>query len=287
MTDDPKGVAPSSLVLYAADDGSTRIACRFEDGSVWLTQAQLAELFQVTVPTVNEHLRNIFAEGEVVREATVRKFLMVRTDGNRSVSRSVDHLSLPVILAVGYRVRSPRGVAFRQWATARLEEYLRKGCVMDDERLRDPSGPGNRRSVSRSEGREEGGGVETWSRDARFGGPRYRGLKPTAPALKPAEAGFQRFTSTCRDGAAPDHVHLLLRWDEVLALSTVVGRIKGATSHAWNRSFTDVPLVWQDGFWAESCAAEPPAELTAYVRGQRAHHGSNALDGAWELGTAG
>ena len=88
-------------------------------------------------------------------------------------------------------------------------------------------------------------------------------------------------------GAAPDHVHLLLRWDEVLALSTVVGRIKGATSHAWNRSFTDVPLVWQDGFWAESCAAEPPAELTAYVRGQRAHHGSNALDGAWELGTAG
>jgi hypothetical protein len=90
----------------------------------------------VSVPTVSEHLANIYQEGELTSEATIRKFLIVRTEGNRSVSRLIDHYSLPAILAIGYRVRSAQGTRFRQWATTRLDEYLIKGFVMDDERLK-------------------------------------------------------------------------------------------------------------------------------------------------------
>jgi hypothetical protein len=107
-----------------------------------LPQRQIAELFQVTVPTVNEHLKGIYEEGELAPEATIRKFRIVQTEGTRQVERFVDHYRLEAILAVGYRVRSPRGTQFRQWATARLEEYLRKGFTMDDERLKNPPGPG-------------------------------------------------------------------------------------------------------------------------------------------------
>ena len=133
----------SQLVLYQTADGQTRIQCRFENENVWLTQALMAELFQVTVPTINEHLKGIFAEGELSASATIRKFLIVRSEGTRQVAREIEHYSLEAILAVGYRVRSLRGTQFRQWATARLKEYLVKGFTMDDERLKNPPGKGH------------------------------------------------------------------------------------------------------------------------------------------------
>jgi hypothetical protein len=132
----------SSIVLYQTEDGRTRVQCRFEDETIWLTQAQIGELFQVTVPTVNEHLRGVFADGELSQGATIRKFRIVRMEGTRRVEREIDHYRLEGILAVGYRVRSPRGTQFRQWATARLSEYLLKGFTMDDERLKNPAGLG-------------------------------------------------------------------------------------------------------------------------------------------------
>lgn len=132
----------SSIILYQTEDGCTRIRCRFENETLWLTQALIAELFQVSVPTVNEHLKGIFADGELEAVATIRKFRIVRIEGQREVTREIEHYSLPAILAVGYRIRSQRGTQFRQWATARLGEYLLKGFVMDDERLKNPQGPG-------------------------------------------------------------------------------------------------------------------------------------------------
>ena len=140
----PDNDAPqTSIILYQTEDGRTRIQCRFENETIWLTQALIADLFQVTAPTVNEHLKGIFAEGELAPEATIRKFRMVRSEGARRVARAIKHYSLPAILAVGYRVRSHRGTQFRQWATARLSEYLVKGFTMDDERLKNPPGKGH------------------------------------------------------------------------------------------------------------------------------------------------
>lgn len=95
-----------SMTLYQTEDGRTRVQCRFEDETIWLTQALIAELFQVTVPTVNEHLKGIFAEGEQIPDRTIRKFRIVRFEGTREVARDVDHYSLQAILAVGYRVRA-------------------------------------------------------------------------------------------------------------------------------------------------------------------------------------
>jgi hypothetical protein len=133
----------SSIILYQTEDGRTRIECRFESDTIWLTQALIAELFQVAVPTVNEHLKGIFAEGEQASDRTIRNFRIVRSEGSRKVGRDIEHYSLPAILAVGYRVRSHRGTQFRQWATARLSEYLVKGFTMDDERLKNPPGKGH------------------------------------------------------------------------------------------------------------------------------------------------
>lgn len=132
----------SEIILFQTEDGRARIACRFEEETIWLTQRLMAELFQKDVRTINEHLVNIYSEGELEPGATIRKFRIVRQEGSREVAREVEHYSLPAILAVGYRVRSARGTLFRQWATERLSEYLRKGFVMDDERLRNPPGPG-------------------------------------------------------------------------------------------------------------------------------------------------
>jgi hypothetical protein len=107
MADEP---APSSaIILYQTEDGRTRVECRFQDQSIWLTQAQMAELFQTTVPNVNLHLKAIFEERELSEAATIKSYLIVRTEGERQVSRQVLHYSLPAILAVGYRVRSLRG----------------------------------------------------------------------------------------------------------------------------------------------------------------------------------
>jgi len=122
------------IILYA--EGQSNINVRVEGETVWLTQRLIAELYGVSVKTANEHLINIYEEGELSSEATIRKFRIVQLEGNRSVSRLVDHYSLEVILAVGYRVRSQRGTLFRQWATRRLEELLRKGFTMDDERIK-------------------------------------------------------------------------------------------------------------------------------------------------------
>ncbi len=130
----------SSLVLYQTEDGHTRVECRFEDETLWLTQAQMAELFQTTIPNVNSHLRQLYQERELVPEATIKSYLIVRSEGRRQISRTIQHYSLPAVLAVGFRVRSTRGTQFRQWATARLEEYLRKGFVLDDRRLKEPTG---------------------------------------------------------------------------------------------------------------------------------------------------
>jgi hypothetical protein len=130
------------IILYQTEDGQTRIECRFDDENIWLTQALMAGLFQVTVQTINEHLKGIYAEGELPVGGTIRKFRIVRSEGTRQVTREIEHYSLEAILAIGYRVRSARGTAFRQWATARLKEYLVKGFVLDDERLKNPPGQG-------------------------------------------------------------------------------------------------------------------------------------------------
>lgn len=138
---DPPPPPSSNLIFYQTEDGGTRVECRFEDETLWLTQAQMAELFQTTVQNIELHLRNIYAEGELIPEATIKSYLIVRPEGQRRVARAIQHYSLPAILAVGFRVRSARGTQFRQWATARLEEYLVKGFTMDDARLRNPPGP--------------------------------------------------------------------------------------------------------------------------------------------------
>ncbi len=140
MTDAPP--PKSSLILYQSEDGRTRVQCRFEDETLWLTQVQLSELFQTSVPNINLHLKAIYAESELAEGPTIKSHLIVRSEGPREVSRQVLHYSLPVILAVGFRVRSHRGTQFRQWATARLSEFLVKGFTMDDERLKNPPGPG-------------------------------------------------------------------------------------------------------------------------------------------------
>ena len=132
-----------ALVLYQTEDGRTRIQCRFDSDTLWLTQAQIAELFETSPQNVTLHLKGIFAEGELVEAATCKDYLQVRIEGGREVSRSLRHYRLEAILAVGFRVRSPRGTQFRQWATARLTEYLVKGFSMDDERLKNPPGPGH------------------------------------------------------------------------------------------------------------------------------------------------
>jgi hypothetical protein len=128
--------APVSGSMLIYRDASTSLQVRLDGATVWLSQRQIAELYQVSVKTVSEHLTNIHAEGELDPRATVREFRTVQTEGSRSVARSIDHYSLDAILAVGYRVRSTRGTQFRQWATARLSELLVKGFAMDDERIK-------------------------------------------------------------------------------------------------------------------------------------------------------
>ncbi|MFS8383025.1 hydroxyacid dehydrogenase [Xanthomonas campestris] len=127
-------------MLYATEDGATRFYLRAENGSVWLSQLELAALFQTSIPNINIHIRNVLAEGELQAGATIKDDLMVRTEGTRQVRRPLKLYSLDMILAIGYRVKSPRGTQFRQWATTHLKEYLVKGFVMDDARLKEPAG---------------------------------------------------------------------------------------------------------------------------------------------------
>jgi hypothetical protein len=126
----------TGIVFYQTEDGRSRIQVRLQDGTVWLSQRLLAELYQVSVRTISEHIINIYSDHEQSPEATIRKFRIVQTEGSRRVERLVDFYSLDMILAIGYRVRSHRGVQFRRWATERLREYMVKGFVLDDERLK-------------------------------------------------------------------------------------------------------------------------------------------------------
>lgn len=132
-------MSDGEIILYATEDGAAEIQLRAVDGTVWLSQAEMAELFQTTKQNISLHVRNILAEGELEPESTVKEYLTVQTEGKRQVKRSMTLYRLEMILAVGYRVRSPRGVQFRRWATAALKEYLVKGFVMNDERLKDPA----------------------------------------------------------------------------------------------------------------------------------------------------
>jgi len=134
----------SGIILYQTEDGRTRVQCWFENETLWLTQALIGELFQIGVNTVNYHLKAIFAEGELQPEATIRRYRIVQTEGSRQIAREIEHYNLDAILAVGFRVRSHRGTQFRQWATARLSEYLVKGFTMDAERLKNPPGKGQK-----------------------------------------------------------------------------------------------------------------------------------------------
>lgn len=125
----------TEFLLYVSEDGKTRIDVRLQGDNVWLNQLQLAELFQTTKQNISLHIKNIFEEGELVPAATVKEYLTVQTEGKRAVSRAVVHYNLAMIIAIGFRVRSPRGTHFRQWANPRLGDYIVKGFAMDDERL--------------------------------------------------------------------------------------------------------------------------------------------------------
>lgn len=138
MSKDLTPAAEGELLIYPAGDG---IRVLLAGETVWLTQAQIAELYQTTPQNITQHLRAIYAEGELDEAATCKDYLQVRQEGGRTVSRRSKHYRLEAILAVGYRVRSARGTEFRQWATARLAEYLVKGFALDDERLKGNHGP--------------------------------------------------------------------------------------------------------------------------------------------------
>ena len=126
----------SQFMLYQTEDGQTRIEVRLQDETVWMTQAAMAELYQTTPQNITTHLKAIYKEGELSESATCKEYLQVQQEGSRKVFRTRKFYDLPVIIAVGYRVRSHRGTQFRRWATERLNEYLVKGFTMDDDRLK-------------------------------------------------------------------------------------------------------------------------------------------------------
>ena len=130
----------SNLILYTTEDGRNQIKLRTEHQTVWLSQREMAELFDVSSDNIGLHLKNLYEQGELSQEATAEESSVVQTEGSREVQRTLTLYNLDAILAVGYRVRSPRGVQFRRWASTVLKEYLVKGFAMDDERLKNPDG---------------------------------------------------------------------------------------------------------------------------------------------------
>lgn len=128
------------IIIYQAEDGLTKIDVNLRDENVWLTLEQMAELFGRDKSTISRHIRNVFAEGELTKEATVANFATVQTEGERQVSRKITYYNLDVIISVGYRVKSQRGVHFRLWASSVLKDYIRKGFALDDERLKGHGG---------------------------------------------------------------------------------------------------------------------------------------------------
>ena len=128
----------NTLILYTTQDGTAQFALRELGGQLWLTQAEIAALYQTTVSNINKHIKAILAEGELPERVTIEYYSIVQTEGGREIRREIAHYALPMIIAIGYRVRSTRGTQFRQWATRTLGEYLQKGFAIDDERLKNP-----------------------------------------------------------------------------------------------------------------------------------------------------
>ena len=126
----------NKLILYKDDEGKVNVNVRFADEDVWLTQQQLAEIYNTTQQNISLHQKGIYADGELDESVTHKKYLLVRQEGKRQVHREIDHYNLDMIIALGYRVQSPIAVRFRRWATQRLHEYIQKGFTMDDERLK-------------------------------------------------------------------------------------------------------------------------------------------------------
>jgi len=127
----------SEIILYQTEDGQTKIDVRLEEETVWLSQAQMVELFQTSKQNISLHIKNIYEEGELQDISTVKDYLTVQTEGKREVQRNLRFYNLDVIISVGYRVKSHRGTQFRIWATTQLREYLIKGFVLNDERLKE------------------------------------------------------------------------------------------------------------------------------------------------------
>jgi hypothetical protein len=140
MSDKDAPRPEGEIVLYQPQAGGGQIRVLLEGQTVWLSQNLLAELYQTTKQNISLHIANIYDEEELAREATVKEYLTVRQEGSRTIQRSVEHYNLDMIIAVGYRVKSPVATRFRQWATARLHEYLVKGFTLDDERLKGGGG---------------------------------------------------------------------------------------------------------------------------------------------------
>ena len=126
----------NEIILYTDENGRTNVSVRFADEDVWVTAVQLSEIYNTTRQNIGQHIENIYKDGELPREATIKKFFIVQKEGSREVKREIDHYNLDVIIAVGYRVQSDVAVRFRRWATQRLHEYIQKGFTMDDERLK-------------------------------------------------------------------------------------------------------------------------------------------------------
>jgi hypothetical protein len=131
----------SQIIIYQTEDGNTKIDVRLEDETVWLSQKHMAELFQSSKQNISHHVNSIFEEGELLSEATVKNFLTVQTEGTRNVTREIEYYNLDMVISVGYRVKSHVATRFRQWATQRIREYIIKGFILDDERLKNPDQP--------------------------------------------------------------------------------------------------------------------------------------------------
>ncbi|MDR2579730.1 MAG: virulence RhuM family protein [Fibromonadaceae bacterium] len=130
------------MIIYSSEDGRTKVEVRIAGDSVWLSQAQMAELFQTSTQNITQHIKNIFDESELSPEATCKEYLQVQTEGTRQISRNTKHYNLELIIAIGYRVKSRIGTQFRRWATEILSEYARKGFAMNDQLLKAAGGGG-------------------------------------------------------------------------------------------------------------------------------------------------
>ena len=130
----------NSIILYQDENNITKVSVRFSEEDIWLTELQIAEIYDTTQQNINLHIKNIYQDGELDAQATNKDFLLVRTEGKRQVERKIAHYNLDVIIAIGYRVQSQIATRFRQWATARLHEYIQKGFALDDERLKQGGG---------------------------------------------------------------------------------------------------------------------------------------------------